>query len=51
MLYALTLSRQHALDTEIPAEPGSPQWYKIQEEKDEAAALEYARLRKIGLAA
>ena len=51
MLYSLTLSRQHSLDTEIPAEPGSPRWYEEQQRRDEEAALEYARLRKLGLAA
>ncbi len=51
MLYALTLSRQHEIDTALPAEPGSPAWYKEQEMRDEQAALEYARLRKAGLAA
>jgi len=51
MLYALTLSRQHEVDTALPAEPGSKAWYAEQERKDEAAALEYARLRRSGLAA
>ena len=51
LLYALTLSRQHEIDTELPAEPGSEKWYAEQEAKDERAALEYARLRKLGLAA
>lgn len=51
LLYALTLSRQHEVETQLPAEPGSPEWYRLQEERDEKAALEYAALRRQGLAA
>lgn len=51
LLYASTLSRQHETTTVLPPEVGSPEWYKLQQEADERAALEYARLRKLGLAA
>jgi hypothetical protein len=51
LLYALTLSRQHEVDTALAPEPGSPEWYKEQERRDEQAALEYAARRRQGLAA
>jgi len=51
MDYAMTLSRQHAIDTELPPEPGTPEWYALQEKLDEQAALEYAARRRQGLAA
>jgi len=45
-LYALTLSRQHELEHELPPEPGTPEWYRAQEERDEAATIEFARWRQ-----
>jgi hypothetical protein len=51
LLYALTLSRQHEIETQLPPVPGSQEWYRLQEERDEAAALQYAALRRQGLAA
>ncbi len=51
MMYALTLSRQHEIETQLPPEPGTPEWYKLIEEQDERSALAYAALRRQGLAA
>lgn len=45
---ALTLSRQHEVEHELPPEPGSPEWYKLQEERDERAVMEFVRQRKLG---
>lgn len=44
--YALTLSRQHDLEEKLPPEPGSEEWYKDQERRDEELTLEYARNRR-----
>jgi hypothetical protein len=44
--YGLTLSRQHMIEHELPAEPGTEAWYKLQEERDEAATIEYSRQRQ-----
>lgn len=42
---ALTLSRQHSIEHELPPEPGSPAWYRAQELRDEQATLEFSRQR------
>ena len=44
--YALTLSRQHDLEEELPPEPGTQAWYKAQEERDERLTLEFSQSRK-----
>lgn len=44
--YALTLSRQHDLEEQLPPQPGTPEWYKLQEKRDEELTLEYARSRQ-----
>ncbi len=46
LLYAGTLSRQHDLEQELPPEPGTPEWYKEQEKRDEQATIEFARWRQ-----
>jgi hypothetical protein len=46
LLYASTLSRQHELEHELPPEPGTPEWYKAQEARDEQATIEFARWRQ-----
>lgn len=51
MLYALTLSRQHEIDTELPPEVGTPEWYALQEKRDEESVLEFARQRRLNAAA
>lgn len=51
MLYALTLSRQHEIDTALPPEVGSPEWYAAQEKRDEESVLEFARQRRLNAAA
>jgi hypothetical protein len=51
MLYALTLSRQHEIDTQLPPEPGTPEWTRLQEKRDEESVLEFARQRRLNAAA
>jgi hypothetical protein len=46
LLYASTLSRQHELEQELPPEPGTPEWYRMQEARDEQATIEFARWRQ-----
>ena len=44
--YALTLSRQHDLEEELPAAPGTTEWYRQQEIRDERLTLEYSQSKK-----
>ena len=46
LLYSLTLSRQHEVETELPPEPGTAEWYRAQELADERATIEFARWRQ-----
>jgi len=46
LLYGLTLSRQHELEHELPPEPGTAEWVKMQEDRDEKATIEFARWRE-----
>ena len=44
--YALTLSRQHDLEEELPPAPGTSEWYARQEREDERLTLEFSQSRK-----
>ncbi len=46
LLYAQTLSRQHEIEQELPPEPGTPEWYRLQEARDEEATLAFAAQRR-----
>lgn len=46
LLYASTLSRQHELETALPPEPGTADWYALQQRLDEENTIAFARWRQ-----